>query len=161
MGIITDLFKNPGTAIVSFFLVLFAVKEIITLFRWFIDLIKKKNKPQQEFDDRLKKVENEISETKISQQKTEEDAKKMNKILDLLLESDRDDIKGYIVEKYYEFHAKGYIDGYSLDCLERKYKIYSREGGNTYITNLMNEIRDLTIVTPAEAVEMERNRNRT
>ena len=159
MEIITELLQNPAGAILSFFMVLFALKEIITLFKWFSDLIKKRGGPQQEFDNRLKKVESAISATKVSQQNSEEGAKKMNKILDLLLESDRDDIKGYIVEKYYEFHAKGSIDGYSLDCLERKYKIYSREGGNTYITNLMNEIRELPIVTPAEAVEMERNRN--
>ena len=84
----------------------------------------------EELKEDKKKVEKEISETKVSQQNSEEGAKKMNKILDLLLESDRDDIKGYIVEKYYEFHAKGYIDGYSLDCLERKYKIYSTKKYN-------------------------------
>ena len=159
MGTIEQLFQNPGVIMVSCFLGLFALKEMVTILKWFFGWVRGLSKPREDFDERLKKVEKNISDNGASQKKTEEDIKKVFKTLDLLLESDKDDIKGYIVEKYYEFHAKGYIDGYSLDCLERKYKTYSREGGNTYIANLMEEIRGLPIVTPAEAVEREKNKN--
>jgi hypothetical protein len=38
---------------------------------------------------------------------------------------------------------KGYIDDYCLDCLEKKYKHYVKEGGNSFIESLMKEIRNL------------------
>ena len=152
--------NNPFGIIVSIFIGLFALKEAVNIIKWFISWIKGLSKPHEDFNERLNKNEKDIKETRDSQIKTEDDLKRIFKTLDLLLESDRDDIKGYIVSKYYEVHAKNYIDSYSLDCLERRYKTYSREGGNTYIESLMNEIRRLPIVTPTEAVELERNKNR-
>jgi hypothetical protein len=37
-----------------------------------------------------------------------------------------------------------YIDDYSLDCLERRFKHYQDEGGNSYIEDLMKDLRSLS-----------------
>ena len=39
--------------------------------------------------------------------------------------------------------AQEWIDDYSLDCIERRYKHYIDEGGNSFIGQLMIEIRKL------------------
>ena len=37
----------------------------------------------------------------------------------------------------------GYIDDFTLDCLERRFKSYKQEGGNTYVDSMMEELRRL------------------
>lgn len=62
--------------------------------------------------------------------------------IDLLKASDRDDIKAYIIKEHHYFcYQLGYIDDYNLDCLERRYSHYQEEGGNSFVSDLMNDIR--------------------
>ena len=63
--------------------------------------------------------------------------------INLLIKSDRDDIKAYITEKYHHFIEQGWIDDYNLDCIEKRYGHYRKEGGNSFIEDLMGEIRKL------------------
>lgn len=63
--------------------------------------------------------------------------------VDLLISSDKDAIKSFITEKHHYFCAKGSIDDHSLDTIELRYGHYKQEGGNSYIKDLMEEIRDL------------------
>ena len=64
--------------------------------------------------------------------------------IDVLIKSDRDDIKAYITREHHYFvYQKGWIDDYSLDCIERRYSHYVEEGGNSFIKGLMEEIRSL------------------
>ncbi len=80
--------------------------------------------------------------------------------IDLLTNSDKDDIKAWITEKhhYYVYHI-GYIDDYSLDCIERRYNHYKDEGGNSFIHELMEEIRALPKKSGLylEQIEQEKN----
>lgn len=75
-------------------------------------------------------------------------AEKMDKItarLDLLTESDKDDIRGWIVEKhnYYKAHPNEKIDNFIMDTIEKRYQHYKDEGGNSYISNMMEELRKM------------------
>lgn len=57
----------------------------------------------------------------------------------MLIDSDRDDIKSYITREHHYFcYQKGWIDDFSLDCCERRYKHYSDEGGNSFIGQFMD-----------------------
>lgn len=68
----------------------------------------------------------------------------IKKSIDLLTESDKDDIKSYITREHHYFcYVLGYIDDYNLDCLERRFKHYEREGGNSFVSDLMKDIRAL------------------
>ena len=72
--------------------------------------------------------------------------------IDLLTESDRDDIKAYITREHHYFcYVLGYIDDYNLDCLERRFRHYEDEGGNSFVSDLMKDIRAL----PKKAINME------
>ena len=64
--------------------------------------------------------------------------------IDLLVKSDRDDIKAFITREYHYFYEdKGWIDDYSLDCIEKRYSHYVEERGNSFIGGLMEKIRSL------------------
>ena len=69
---------------------------------------------------------------------------KQQEILTLLTDSDRDDIKSWIVQQYHHFYEeKGWIDDFSMDSLEKRYACYQQEGGNSYITGMVNQLRTL------------------
>ena len=62
----------------------------------------------------------------------------------MLIESDKDDIKAWLTQQHHYFcFQKGYIDDYSLDCMEKRYKHYADEGGNSFVATLMSEVRAL------------------
>ena len=61
-----------------------------------------------------------------------------------LTESDKEDIKAYITNRYRYFVKEvGYIDEFALDCIEKRYIRYKKEGGNSFIDELMSRIRTL------------------
>lgn len=69
---------------------------------------------------------------------------KLEKKINILINSDKDDIKAYIVDKHHHFcYDQRWIDDYSLDCLEKRYSHYTIEGGNSFIADLMSELRAL------------------
>lgn len=78
------------------------------------------------------------------QNATDEYLKKMSDKIDLLIESDKDDIKSYITREHHRFcYDLKEIDDFSLDCLEKRFKHYSDEGGNSFIQEFMQELRKL------------------
>ena len=61
-----------------------------------------------------------------------------------MVESDKDDIKAWITEKHHFYcYEKRHIDDYSLDCIEKRYAHYQDEGGNSFVEDLMKDIRKL------------------
>ena len=67
-----------------------------------------------------------------------------------LTESDKHDIKGWIVEKHHHLMKKGWVDDFTMDTLERRYSDYVAEDGNSYIAGLMSELRALPHFPPEE-----------
>ena len=99
-----------------------------------IDYFRTKNKNKNdEYQDKEKRIAN--LET------LEYNSVKKN--INLLITSDKDDIRGWITDKYHYFMNLGYIDDFSLDCLERRFRSYKQEGGNTYVDSMMEELRAL------------------
>lgn len=84
----------------------------------------------QKFNDKLDEIQFKID--------------KANNRIDELTESDMYDIKYCIVQAYHYFvEEQGWIDDFSLSTLEARYKIYKMEGGNSFIHDLMSELRSL------------------
>lgn len=75
---------------------------------------------------------------------------KLDSRLAQLTESDKHDIKGWIVEKHHHYIKKGWVDDFTMDTLERRYSDYVAEEGNSYIAGLMNELRALPHFPPEE-----------
>lgn len=126
---------------------LFAIKEAVTFFEWakfHIETWVKKNNITNQLQEEINKEKQSIEELSKIQKNTELEIQKMNKMINTLIDSDKDDIKAWITERHhYFYYEKKFIDDYSLDCIEKRYSHYQEEGGNSFIKDLMNDIRSL------------------
>lgn len=117
-----------------------AIKGVVSFFDWLQDRnkkIAKKIAQPESLKDKINKNNKEIDDLKKSIQV-------LTKKIDLLIESDKDDIKAYITKQHHHFcYEQGWIDDYSLDCIEKRFGHYEEQGGNSFIQGLMEEIRDL------------------
>lgn len=129
----------------------FSIKEVVSFFDWASTRINQKVKKENVHDElknEIKTLNNdlkaglkEIYQTVDENKKTQE---KMQKTINLLVESDKDDIKSWIIERHHYFcYEKGYIDDYNLDCMEKRFKHYIDEHGNSFVKDLMEEVRHL------------------
>ena len=60
--------------------------------------------------------------------------------------SDMHDIKSWIVEQYHKFYIhQGWIDAFSAETIDRRYSDYKKEGGNSYIGNLVDQLHTLSM----------------
>lgn len=117
-----------------------AVKGCISFIDWAIDRLRK----AFETNDQPKKLKQKIQGHTQQIQELKGIIEKLSDKIDVLIKSDRDDIKAFITREHHSFcYDKGWIDDYSLDCIERRYDHYQQEGGNSFIATLMEELRAL------------------
>ena len=149
-----------------------AIKEFITV----VDLAKKKvhEMSQEEilsekekaildgYDEAIKQNKNKIGylEKRMASidnkevEKIPEQIAEIEKQISLLIESDREDIKAYLTERHHYFcYKQGWIDDYSLECCEKRFTHYEKEGGNSFIADFMNELRALPKLPPKKEEE--------
>lgn len=137
-----DLLLNYSMSEIVVFIIFiaFAVKELVTFIDWGkgrLDTVYNKSFKSMQSEKKLEKVDETF--TKIDQT-----FEKINRQIDMLIESDKEDIKSYIVREHHYFvYQKGWIDDYSLECIERRFAIYEKEHGNSFVLGLMNELRAL------------------
>ena len=63
--------------------------------------------------------------------------------------SDMHDIKSWIVEQYHKFYnEQGWIDAFSAETIDRRYSDYKKEGGNSYIKELIDRLHSLPMDPP-------------
>lgn len=138
----TQLLTHYSVSEILLFIVIFAIaiKKLVQ----FIDWARKRTSQavkQAEQPEQLKQIteqhEEEISEIR-------KDIKSLQTSINLLIESDKDDIKQSLTKDHHYFCYKlKSIDDYSLDCMERRYSHYTEEGGNSFVETLMNQVRAL------------------
>lgn len=137
--------------IIGIILLALAIKGTVSFIQWAIKeinaIFKKKNiniSIHQKMDERLNKHDEKIAELINVQKDILNKIENLSSDINLLLASDKDDIKSYITEKHHYFcYVQQWIDDYSLDCLEKRFSHYKEEGGNSFIENLMKELRSL------------------
>ena len=95
---------------------------------------------QNEFN----KLHTKLDEMAEKHNQTMERLDKMESQVQDLIESDKNDIRAWIVEQYHIFYVnKGWIDAFSADTIEKRYGDYKKEGGNSYIEELVRRLRSL------------------
>lgn len=63
--------------------------------------------------------------------------------------SDMHDIKSWIVDQYHKFYVdQGWIDAFNAEIIERRFKDYQKEGGNSYIQVLIDRLHELPMDPP-------------
>lgn len=118
------------------FIILFtlALKSLISTIDWFK---KRGEKFFYENHQKPKQIQETLKEITDS-------IEKLNKSVEMLIDSDKDAIKAYITEKHHYFcYNIKEIDLQSLDCIEKRYSHYQEQGGNSYVKDLMMDLRRL------------------
>lgn len=107
-------------------LLIIAAKEAFAAFDDF------KSRGKLWFTAEQKKEDNEVSLRELG-----EKIDNIEKSVELLKNSDKDDIRGWLIEKYnfYKSHPTIVLSDYTLDAIEKRYSHYTAEGGNSYIEN--------------------------
>lgn len=128
-----------------------AVKSTVSFFDWAYERLHKvfyrerqRLTDKQELERRLQHGSQIMSALKSNQQQTDKVLEELSNKINILVESDKDDIRSYITKEHHYFcYQQGWIDDFSLDCLERRFEHYTQEGGNSFIAGFMNELRAL------------------
>ena len=125
------------TIIVTFAL---AVKGAISFWDWTKERLRKMFNKETQHEEVQHKIETLFE----SQQRLTETIEQIAEKVDLLIASDKDDIKAYITDKhhYYVYNQK-WIDDYSLNCITERFNHYEQEGGNSFIHSLVDELKTL------------------
>lgn len=149
----SELLQHYSVQDIFLFLILLALafKSIITFLEWGQQKIQKvfnikfgKISEKEKMSKRIENGQIFMNQLREHQKENDETLKSLSNKIDMLIESDKDDIKAYITKEHHKFcYEKKWIDDFSLDCLERRYKHYEDEGGNSFIGGFMNELRAL------------------
>ena len=128
-----------------------AIKGAISFFDWAKERLGRvykkeyaETKTQEDLDAKLQQESVAIQKLEKNQAEMMIAMEKLSNKIDALIDSDKDDIKTFLVKEHHYFcYQRGWVDDYSLDCCEKRYKHYVQEGGNSFIEDMMNEIRNL------------------
>lgn len=148
-----ELLQHYSISEIFLFIVLLALafKSVVSFFEWLEERLKKafnirfgKMSEKEKINKRIEDGENFMTQLREHQKYNDEALQDLSKKIDTLVESDKDDIKAYITKEHHKFcYDKGWIDDFSLDCLEKRFKHYADEGGNSFIYGFMQELRAL------------------
>lgn len=149
----TELLKDYTFGEIVSFVVTFAIatKGFVTFWDWAVDRFKKminkqsqKEKDKEAVEEKIERNAQQIADVAKKQEETKQDINTLTQNINLLIQSDKDSIKAYITkEHHYYCYKQKWIDDYTLDCIEKRYGHYKKEGGNSFIGDLMEELRDL------------------
>lgn len=148
-----ELLQHYSIPEIFLFIVLLALafKSVVSFFEWLEERLKKafnirfgKMSEKEKINKRIEDGENFMTQLREHQKHNDEALQDLSKKIDILVESDKDDIKAYITKEHHKFcYDKGWVDDFSLDCLEKRFKHYADEGGNSFICGFMQELRAL------------------
>ena len=131
-----------------------AIKEVSTFIDWARGKIEKRDNKHQEKIDRDQKIDNKLIDFEKELKHITETVDEINAEVNILKDSDKDDIKAFITREHHYFcYTKGWIDDFSMDCIEKRYSHYIQENGNSYVADLMQNLRALPKQDPGKHKE--------
>ena len=135
-------------SIVFIVLLSLAIKGLIDFSDWAKERLRKHFNKQTDEEQRYETLVQQINEMIKNQEEQNKNISIISKQVNILLNSDKDDIKAWITEKHHYFCYKlGYIDDFNLDCVEKRFGHYKEEHGNSFVADLMEDIRRLPRVS--------------
>lgn len=129
----------------------FSIRGFVSFWDWAYERLRKVFKKESDKESKMDSIqekihmhEKEYNVLRDNQTYLQETLVNLIGRVNLLIDSDKDDIKSFITERHHHFcYKEGWIDDYSLDCIEKRFKHYTDEGGNSFVEDLMGELRNL------------------
>lgn len=141
-----DIFlKYSFTEIVVFVIILsLGIKQAMELVEWFKNKFKKGTDKAISEKERIEHIDIKLENYDKILNNITTNIDELKNETKMLIDSDKDAIKAFITEKHHFFcYRQKWIDDYSLDVLERRYEHYVDEKGNSFVKDLMEELREL------------------
>lgn len=153
---VIELFTKFSIKECVFFIVLFSlsIKGVIDFSDWAKERLRKRFNKKTDEEHRYDMLINQMEAIIENQKKQNNDIRIISNQVNILLNSDKDDIKAWITEKHHYFCYKlGYIDDFNLDCIEKRFGHYKEEHGNSFVESLMGDIRRLPRISTDDKKE--------
>lgn len=165
MDALTTLLTQYSGAdvILLVFIILVAIKFVWELVDWFRGKFKEQYANEEENKDKYDSVINEIKALNTNVERLAKEMVASNDSFTNNLTDVKDNLyninerlletmRSQIIDKHHKYMNAGKITDFSLQSLERQYNYYSSAGGNTFIDNLMDDIRQLPVVDSDKAI---------
>ena len=144
-----------GQIILFIILLALAFKGVVEFVKWIRGYIKERVRKDEQ-PDKLQEKLDEMEQTHCKHiQSLQEKDEKLQKDIDsvasdvkLLIESDKASILDRITQQHHYFMRMGWIDDFSLETVEKRYKYYQEEGGNSFAEDLVKDLRKLPKTPP-------------
>ncbi len=141
-----ELFKTytVGDIIVFIIILALGIKQGAELIDWIKGKVNKGTNKAISEKERIERIDKKLENYDKVLSNITDNINELKDETKLLINSDKDAIKAFITEKHHFFcYTQKWIDDYSLDVLEKRYEHYVKENGNSFIKDLMEELREL------------------
>lgn len=92
----------------------------------------------------LEKVEEKLNELSEQNKTTHDKQEQLEDTISLLQERMQENTRSYLIDAHHKFcYQFKQIDDLNLQSLERRYLYYKSSGGDTFVDNLMEDLREL------------------
>ena len=151
MGEITTLFTQYSVEelILLIIIVLFVLKALNEIFSYFYEKLKshfgietEKEQWKDDLMNKLQSIEDEIKILENQNKKTHQHQKELDSTVALVQERLQENTRSYLIDAHHKFcYEVKAIDDLNLQAMERRYLYYKTAGGNSFVDNLMDEVR--------------------
>jgi len=107
---------------------------------------------QQNLTDQLQNINDKMEGLSNQNKETHQRQDQLETTVSLLQERMQENTRSYLIDAHHKFcYQVGKIDDLNLQSLERRYLYYKSSGGDTFIDNLMEEVRLLPRISVYES----------
>lgn len=167
MELISALFATYSleSVIILIVMLLLVIKFVWELVVWFKDKLKggydrerERSEMNEEIMAEFQKLNGRLDTFKDRLDKIDDSNENTNRRLSFIEERQQENTKSFLIDAHHKFcYQLKAIDDINLQSIERRYMYYKAAGGNSFIDQLMQEIRALprtTVYTPVESTQL-------
>ena len=144
-----------GQIILFIILLALAFKGVVEFVKWIRGYVKERVKKEEQPDklqEQLEQMEQthckHIAQLQEKDEKLQKDIDEVASNVKILINSDKAAILDRITQQHHYFMRLGWIDDFSLETVEKRYRYYQEEGGNSFAEDLVMDLRKLPKTPP-------------
>ena len=144
-----------GQIILFIILLALAFKGVVEFVKWIRGYVRERVKKEERPDklqEQLEQMEQthckHIAQLQEKDEKLQRDIDEVASNVKILINSDKAAILDRITQQHHYFMRLGWIDDFSLETVEKRYRYYQEEGGNSFAEDLVMDLRKLPKTPP-------------